>query len=129
MAYPTGSGSEILSRTAIENATNAWSSFRWDGTMGTAGTASYTVPALHIITALNIVFCELGDNASQSISLIHTNQTHDSYILNVQPLPALGSYVYSEKIVLIGGDILKVLTSQAAVIDVTCNFIDQNWID
>ena len=50
MAYPTGSGSEILRRGIISPQSNSATAFRFDGTSPTVGTASYTVPALHIIT-------------------------------------------------------------------------------
>ena len=66
MGYPTGSGSEVLKRTTINGQTDTATSFRWDGTMATTGTSSYTVEALHIVTVLNITFAETA-GAAESI--------------------------------------------------------------
>ena len=56
MAYPIGSGSEILRRGAIlAQAGGNTTALKWDGTSPTMGTDTYTVPTNHIITLLTIV--------------------------------------------------------------------------
>ena len=127
MAYPTGSGSEILARTTIDALLNTPTALRWDGTPATPGTSTYEVPALHIITVLNISVTEQASNASQGFSLWIYNGTSDVYFLNSQSLPSTSTFVFSEKIVLIGGDRLEIVGNQVAAIDVVCNYIDQDW--
>ena len=55
MAYPTGSGSEILRRGAIHNLANSITSFKFDGTSPVTGTATYAVPTHHIISLLMLM--------------------------------------------------------------------------
>ena len=68
MAIPSGSGTEVLKRTTINNQSDDATAFRWDGTMATVGTETYTVPANHIITVLSIIICEQG-NAAESVNM------------------------------------------------------------
>ena len=67
MAYPTGSGSEILGRIG--------------GTYATASTTTIvTVPALHIYTILSASFCRDG-SASVQIKLTAHDGTADRQIV------------------------------------------------
>ena len=68
MAIPSGGGSEVLKRTTIHAQSNTDTAFRWDGTMATTGTATYTVPTNHIITVLSVTMAESG-NAAELISM------------------------------------------------------------
>ena len=68
MAYPTGSGSERLMRGGINAQSDTETAFKFDGTSPSTGTASYTVPTLHIITVLSIIVCEQG-NAAETFNL------------------------------------------------------------
>jgi hypothetical protein len=126
MAYPTGSGSEILARTTIHALTNSWTSFPWDGTTAVIG-ASHTVPALHIITVLSITFCEQNSLTDALISLLMNDGIGNKFILYKVPLGSRQTYVFSDKLVLIGGDKLDVYTEVAGNIDLVCNYIDQDW--
>mgnify|MGYP003655870969 CR=1 FL=1 len=133
MAYPTGSGSEILARTTIHALSSSWTSFRWDGSMATTGTSSYTVPALHIITVLNIIACEQA-GAAETINVIlndggSATGNGNLWILEQAPLGAYQTFVFSDKLVLIGGDKLEVNCDSTSNVDFVCNYIDQNWID
>jgi len=127
MAYPTGSGSEILARTTLYNQSSTESSFRWDGTMATVGTATYVVPALHIITVLSVVFTEQAESTTQKIKFRIYNGSQTLWLLHDQILGSKETFVWSDKLVLIGGDKLLVDMSDANNCDVVCTYIDQNW--
>ena len=129
MAYPTGSGTEILARATIDGQQNDPTAFRWDGTPATVGTETYAVPALHIITVLNISISEKAGTTNQGFYLWMYNGTSDVYIMDDTLLPADSTFIYNDKIVLIGGDRLDIVGYQATYIDVGCNNIDQNWED
>ena len=126
MAYPTGTGTEVLKRTTIHAQSNTSTSFRWDGTMATTGTSSYTVTALHIITVLNIIACEQGA-AAETINLILNDGVSNKFILEAVAVGASETFVFSDKLVLIGGDKLEVNCDSSANIDFICNYIDQDW--
>jgi len=130
MAYPTGSGSEILGRTTIDAQLNTPTAFRWDGTPATPGTSTgtgYLVPANHIVTVLNISVCEQADSTTQGFYIWINNGTSDVYIVHKQLLPAASTFVYNDKIVLIGGDTLEVVGYQTTALDFVCNYIIQDW--
>tara|TARA_R110000824_G_C14779641_1_gene631830 strand:+ start:132 stop:518 length:387 start_codon:yes stop_codon:yes gene_type:complete len=127
MGYPTGSGSEILARTTINAQSNTETSFRWDGTMATTGTNSYTVPALHIITVISVTACEAAGAAGELINLTMNDGSNDINIIKSVALGAALTFVFSDKLVLIGGDKLIVNCDATANIDFICNYIDQDW--
>ena len=129
MAYPTGSGSEILARTTIHAQSNSGTAFRFDGTMATTGTSSYTVPALHIITVISVIACESANAAGEVINLYLNDGSNDINIIKSVALDNMLTYVFSDKLVLIGGDKLWVNCDATANIDFICNYIDQNWED
>jgi hypothetical protein len=127
MAYPTGSGSEILYRGTIDGLSSTTTSFRWDnGSIGTAGTSSYVVPALHIITLLTVTFCEtLGNDEILTMQLY--NGSTSVNILREQALSSKATFVFNDRIVIVGGDQINCETASAANIDVVFTFIDQDW--
>ena len=125
MAYPTGTGSEILRRGKWRDQSSTSTAFIFDGTDPSVGTSSYTVPALHIITILNIIVCEQGGNTSE-IEIKYADETR---LCDVQSIGPSETFVFSEKIVLIGGDGLKFVISSAGNVDVSYCYFDQNWID
>ena len=126
MSYPTGSGSEILRRGVISPQTNVATAFRFDGTSPTVGTASYTVPALHIITMLNIILCEKS-KALRNFTLYSHDGTTQANILEVQNVDAYQTFVFSDKFVLIGGDNLKINASASSNFQINYMYIDQDW--
>ena len=126
MAYPTGSGSEILRRGAIHNQVNADTSFKFDGTSPTTGTSSYTVPAHHIITVLNISF-EDQSNSSKVFQLLCVAGGVNINLLYNVSLGALQTYVWNDRIVLHPTDKLIVNSAASANIDVYYTYVDQNW--
>ena len=126
MAYPTGSGSEILKRTLIPAQSNTATAFRWDGTMATVGTSSYTVTALHIITVLSVVATDAG-NAAEIFDLSVHDGSNYLYLLQQQALAAYETFVWNDRVVLIGGDKLLVNCNSTANVDFLCSYIDQDW--
>ena len=126
MAYPTGSGSEILARTTIHAQSDTATAFRFDGTMATTGTSTYTVPALHIITVLSVIATDQG-SASELINMYMNDGSNNISIISSQAIGSLGTFVWNDKFVLIGGDKLVVDTESSANVDLLCSFIDQDW--
>ena len=126
MAYPTGSGSEILRRGIISPQSNSATAFRFDGTSPTVGTASYPVPALHIITMLSIILCEKS-NATRTFTLYAHDGTTQANIIEAQSVGAYETFVFSDKFVLIGGDNLKINCSASSNFQINYMYIDQNW--
>ena len=49
------------------------------------------------------------------------------FLLNEQPVPGKGTFTYSEKIVLVGGDHLVLQMVTDGIIDVHYSYIDQDW--
>ena len=125
MGIPTGGGTEVLKRTTINSQSNTATAFRWDGTMATTGTSTYTVPANHIITVISIIFSEQG-GAAESISLLLNDGTNNISLMD-QSIPSLGTFIWNDKFVLTGGDKLTAVLSNAGNVDILLSYIDQDW--
>ena len=126
MAYPTGSGSERLMRGAISAQSSTPTSFTFDGTSPVLAAAGNTVPALHIITLLSIVVAENAGVVS-NMTLMANNGAVDIWLIREQLIPIYSTFVWNEKIVLQGGDFLKIDTVASADLEVWYTYIDQNW--
>ena len=127
MAYPTGSGSEILRRGIISPQSNSATAFRFDGTSPTVGTASYTVPALHIITMLSIILCEKS-NATRTFTLYAHDGTTQANIIEAQSVAPYQTFVFSDRIVIAGADELTIRLSGSGNVDVWVSYIEQRWV-
>ena len=130
MAIPTQatSGTEVLRRGSVNAQSSTDTYLKFDNTATTAaGTQSQTVPANHIVTVLNVILCEQG-NASELFTMRGELGAGARYFLNLQPLGAYKTFVWSDKIVLIGGDALRIGTGSAANIDIYYSYIDQSWV-
>ena len=125
MAIPSGTGTEVLKRSIMNAASNTATAFRWDGTMATTGTSTYTVPANHIITVISIIFSEQG-GADESISMLLNDGTNNISLMD-QSIPSLGTFIWNDKFVLTGGDKLTAVLSNAGNVDVLLSYIDQDW--
>ena len=111
MAYTTGSGTEILGRIS--------------GTYSTASTTTIvTVPALHIYTIMSASFCRDGSGTVQ-IKLTAHDGTADRQI--VESAYASSTFVWNDKLVLMGGDLLKLTLNAADNIIYWISYIDQDW--
>ena len=126
MAYPTGSGSEILRRGAIHNQVAVNTSFKFDGTSPTTGTSSYVVPTNHIITILNISFQDQSNSSKVFQLFVTLGGVVANLLFNVS-LGPLQTYVWNDRIVLHPTDKLIVNSAASANIDVYYTYVDQNW--
>ena len=126
MAYPSGSGSEILRRGAIHNQVAVATSFKFDGTSPTTGTSSYVVPTNHIITVLRIIVSEQGNAAKDVWFWADLGGTEIKITQNV-PIGPYDTYVWNEKIVLHPADKLLVNCNASANVDIFYTYVDQNW--
>ena len=125
MAIPSGTGTEVLKRSIMNAASNTATAFRWDGTMATTGTSTYTVPANHIITVISIIFSEQG-GAAESISLLMNDGTNNISLMD-ETIPSYGAFVWNDKFVLTGGDKLISHLQTAGSCDIILSYIDQDW--
>ena len=126
MAIPSGSGTEVLKRTTIHAQSTDPTAFRWDGSAPTVGDETYTVPLHHIITVLSIIFQEQAD-ADETISLYMNDGSSTIQILQYQPIPAYGTFVWNDKFVLTAGDKLIFHLQSAGNVDALLSYIDQDW--
>ena len=126
MAIPSGSGTEVLKRTLIHAQSTDPTAFRWDGTAPTVGDETYTVPTNHIITVLSIIFNEQAD-AAETLSLYMNDGTNTHQILQYEPIPAYGTFVWDDKFVLTGGDKLIFHLQSAGNVDAILSYIDQDF--
>ena len=123
MAYPSGSGSEILRRGAIHaQAGGNTTAFTWDGTSPTMGTDTYTVPTNHIITVLTIVITD-QTNTGKYFNL----WANDISFLKEQTVNADSTYVWNDRFVLHPADKLYIDGQTSANFDVFYTYLDQNW--
>ena len=125
MAIPSGSGTEVLTSTYIHQQSDTASSIRWDGTPATTGTSTYVVPDHHIITVLSVVITEMAGNA-ETISMYVNDGSQDIYLLNVESVPANGTFIFSDKFVVKAGHKVVTLCTPANV-DIYVTYIDQDW--
>ena len=130
MAIPSGSGTEVLKRGAVDgNAT--WSYIRWDQHLTASGNASGTgttaVPTNCIITVLNIGFCQAsGDNNSTiGIRIEPAGAAVINLLYYTQSLPSNQTFMFSDKIVLHPTDELIFYSNFAT--DIVFNYIYQDW--
>tara|TARA_Y100001951_G_scaffold82022_1_gene70381 strand:+ start:64 stop:447 length:384 start_codon:yes stop_codon:yes gene_type:complete len=126
MAYPTGSGTEILRRGGINALSDSQTAFRFDGTSSTTGTNNYTVPANHIITVLNVIVNEQG-GAAETFNLSVNDGTINIVLLQSQAIGIYETFIFDEKIVLLGGDYMQMVVGSAGNVDVWYSYIDQDW--
>ena len=115
MAIPSGSGSEILTRT-FKNANN-----------GTWETVIDGGDADHIYTLISLVWCEM-QGADDLIGLrVKTDSGAYIQIIHEQtPLPSKGTYIFNDKLCLVGTDELQAYSNSGNV-DIYCTFVYQNW--
>ena len=116
MAIPTGSGTEVLKRASVHGNSNAW-------------TSVITGVANHIYTVLSITWAEESGNAEGiglrvDISASGSNQV--VLMNNGTSLPAYGTFIWNDRIVLTGTDKLEVY-STAGNVDIYVSYIDQDW--
>ena len=111
MAIPSGSGTEVLKRSAKIglNATN------YDLITGVAN---------HIYTIISIIICEQSNSAT-TFDLRIDDGTEYNLTQNVA-IGARQTYVWNDKFVISGTDKLNIYTAGSNV-DIHCSYIDQDW--
>ena len=129
MAYPTGSGSEILRRGSIIGLTNQATAVDFDGTDETTkNQVTSAVPALHIVTILNITITDASETTGKKVFMSKRGSTATNvYLLYDIPIGAEETFIWSEKMVLIGGDKLVFNANASANYDISYCYIDQDW--
>ena len=85
-----------------------------------------TVATNHIYTILNVIVCNQTTGDVLVGLQFAPGGSGTCIIFADQALPASGTYVWSDKLVLTAGDIVKV-TCSAADHDVYISYIDQDW--
>tara|TARA_R100000951_G_scaffold112206_1_gene112251 strand:+ start:539 stop:886 length:348 start_codon:yes stop_codon:yes gene_type:complete len=114
MAIPSGSGTEVLKRYVQDANSGGYDSLPAVGT-----NHIHTVLTIIIANTANAV-CTLGiaiDTSGDNVDIINNN--------GGQTIPAYGTFVFSDKIVLHPADVLKIYTSQSS--DLHVSYIDQDW--
>ena len=115
MAIPSGSGTEVLNR----------------GTF-TVSDATDTVilngVANHIYTVLSIIITETAGNAETFGLFLDANAGGTNYeiISFANALPADSTFVFNEKLVLVGTDELNFKAGGSCAISVVISYIDQD---
>ena len=111
MAIPSGSGTEVLKRvTVIQSNTSS---------------TILTGVANHIYTILTVNFQD-QQGVANTIHLGAHNGSAQMYFVAGQAVPAGGTFVYNDKIVLEGDDYLTVYNSSTAG-HWWVSYIDQAW--
>ena len=113
---PSGIGSEVLRRV------------QFNGVNGTsADQVVLTVGTDMIITILSICITECSDATGKTVGiLISPDGSGTNYITRTQDIPALGTFVWNDKIVLTETDVLSV-NSTSTNFDLWCSYIEQEF--
>ena len=117
MAIPSGSGTEVLSR-GYYTITSSTDTKILDGV------------ANHIYTVLSIVFCETAGNAETFGLFLDPSAGGTDYALLTKaqvPLAANDTYIFNDRLVLVGTDELNVKMGGTCDIDIVISYIDQDW--
>ena len=129
MAYPSGSGTEVLRNTQLNSVTSTHgiTALRWDGTDATNGTNSYVVPTNCIVTVLNITVVDQA-NAAKEFTLQIVADSVTINIVTSQSMTAYGPvFIWNDKFVLQAGDKLSIDGTSGCTWDVNCSFLFQDW--
>ena len=116
MAIPSGSGSEVLKR----------------GTFTVTSTTDTKIldgVANHIYTVLSILITETAGN-SETFGLFldpSAGGTDYEIISFATALPPDSTYVFNDKLVLVGTDELNFKAGGTCDIDIVISYIDQDW--
>jgi len=129
MTIPSGSGTEVLKIAACQSTSTNWTKMRWDQSLtaqGNTSTGTVAVPSDCIVTILNVSVCS-NDAASTYIGIAKDISTATNlYIVHTGTiLPAYGTFVYSDKIVLMPTDKLTIYNTGA--VHFHFNYIYQDW--
>jgi hypothetical protein len=129
MAIPSGTGTEVLKRMSITRQDTTATKVDWAQAVQTdAGNSSGTtaVPANKILTILSI-FLHLDDTGAKNFTIYieHSGET-TIFLFQEEAVPAKGTFVVNDKIILHPADVL-VFDASGARFDILINFIEQDW--
>ena len=114
MAIPSGSGTEVIKRVALENVN------------GNSAAANLTCPANHILIVTTIHVTENG-NVQEEISIYKGGNSVDCRLTRKLVLPAYGTYIHDSKFAMHPADTLVVYAESATNLDIHITYIDQDW--
>ncbi len=114
MAIPSGSGTEVLKRHYVH-------------ALSSTETALITGEANHIYTVISVVWTEQGD-ATEAVHMYvgYDAGSTDIYLMSSQSLTSEQTFVWNDKFVLTGTDILYTRAANSANIDVYITYIEQD---
>jgi len=125
MAIPSGPGTEVLHRGTVKDEQTQTTFLKWDGSaQTTVGTTNY-VPQHHIVTLLNISFCNKG-TASNTLTMMFYNGTNSIRLIK-QDIGGGQTFVWNDRIVLHYNDSIQLYGSVSEDTDIVYNYIDQDW--
>ena len=115
MAIPSGSGSEVLKRACFAVTSNA-------------NTKIIDGVANHIYTVLSVIITETSGNAETFGLFLDPSAGGTDYeiVSLATALPADSTFVFNEKLVLVGTDELNCKAGGTCDIDIVINYIDQD---
>ena len=116
MAIPTGSGTEVLSRVFFTVTT-------------TADTKILDGVPLHVYTVLSIVITETAAAAEVFGLFIDSSASGTDYeiISLATALAADTTFIFNDRLVLVGTDELNFKSAATCNIDIVISYIDQDW--
>ena len=126
MAIPSGGGSEILQRGWFPALTGNDVYALFTGVVSST-TTSNAVPAHNIISIISMVFNERGGaNELLNVRVKQLGST-DNYIISKQSIPAWGTFIWNETLVLHATDKLVFGLESSGNVDLRFDFIRQDW--
>ena len=116
MAIPAGGGSEILNRKFYTVQTNADTKIL-DGV------------ANHIYTVISIIITETAGNAETFGLFLDPSAGGTDYeiVSLATALPADSTYIFNDRLVLVGTDELNFKAGGTCDIDIVISYIEQDW--
>ena len=116
MAIPSGTGTEVLTRGTF-TVTDTTDTKILDGT------------ALHIYTVLSIVITETAGNAETFGLFVDPSAGGTDYeiISLATALAADATFIFNDRLVLVGTDELNFKAGGTCDIDIVISYIDQDW--
>ena len=115
MPIPSGNGTEVLKRHQANGINNAYETL--------------TVPSDHIFTLLSMSLCNYESAGSASSFILfgfQPNGSGDCWLIADQPIGGRQTFVYNDKVVFTGGDVIRVW-SDSTNFDICISYIDQDW--
>ena len=115
MAIPSGAGTEVLNRAALNMTASDGDNKIIDGV------------ALHIYTVLTVsIYNHHGTDVALLTMYVSESASTTRIILNDAPCPAKETFIWNDKFVLVGTDELLVNTTKDTGY-FYCSYIDQDW--